>query len=72
MGIRLSPPYLSIVFTEVLLIGEGCDQHDDTSMHLEGNPPVWSQLLNYFSSTAFLLYSVCVNYIIMLICPHSS
>lgn len=41
-------------------------------MHLPGNPPVWSQLLKYFSITAFMIYVVCVNYILMFICQHSS
>lgn len=38
-----------------------------TPTYLQGKPPVWSQLLTDFNMTAFLMYSLCVNYIIMLI-----
>lgn len=65
--------YLSTVFTEGLFTAEECDQQTLWPIHASmRNPPVWSQLLNYFSITAFLMYVVCINYLIVLICQHSS
>ena len=64
---------LSTAFTEGLLDAEGVTSKPyGTSIHLQGNPPPWSQQLNYFSITAFLMYLACVNYAIMLTCQHLS